>query len=233
MPRRIRASQLETRTARLKLPVRWKPYSAHIARGVRLGYRRNESAGTWSVIAADGKGGNWMKSFAVADDHDDASGDNILDFWQASDRARALAHTSSGAEDSGKPITVIEALNRYEADLRTRGGDVGNVGRVRVHLTGALAEKTVALLTARELRRWRDALKKTLAASSINRVGNAFRAALNLAADTDERIASRRAWEVGLQAIPDATMSDNVILPVGQIDKSWPRPTRSASRLGS
>ena len=59
----------------------------------------------------------------------------------------------------------------------------------------------MALLTARELRRWRDALQ-ALAASSINRVGNAFRAALNLAADTDERIASRRAWEVGLQAIP-------------------------------
>jgi len=39
------------------------------------------------------------------------------------------------------------------------------------------------------------------------------KAALNLAADQDERIASRRAWETGLASIPDAEQSRNVILP--------------------
>ena len=217
MARRICSSQLESRTARLKLPVRWKPYAVRVAPGVRLAYRRNEAAGSWSVIAADGKGGSWMKGFAIADDHESANSDTVLDFWQAQDRARVLARGSNAPEDNTRPVTVAAALDNYEADLRTRGGDVGNVGRVRVHLTDALAEKAVALLTPRELRRWRDALKKTLAASSINRVANAFRAALNLAANTDEHVVSRRAWEVGLQAIPDATVADNVILPVGPI----------------
>ena len=132
----------------------------------------------------------------------------------------------------GRPITVAEALDRYEADLRTRGADVGNVSRVRVHLTDALAGKAVALLTVRELRRWRDALQKTLTASSINRVANAFRAALNLAADTDERITNRRAWEVGLQAIPDATASDNVILPVGLIRQVVARAYEISEQFG-
>ena len=95
MARRIRSSQLESRTARLKLPVRWKPYAVRVAPGVRLAYRRNEAAGSWSVIAADGKGGNWMKGFAIADDHESANSDTVLDFWQAQDRARVLARGSN------------------------------------------------------------------------------------------------------------------------------------------
>jgi hypothetical protein len=72
MARNIRSAQLETRTARLKLEIRKKPYMVRVAPGVRLGYRRNAAAGTWSVIAADGKSGNWVKKFGLADDHEEA-----------------------------------------------------------------------------------------------------------------------------------------------------------------
>ena len=68
MARNVRSAQLETRTARLKLKLRKKPYMVRVAPGVRLGYRRNSVTGTWSVIAADGKSGNWIKKFGVADD---------------------------------------------------------------------------------------------------------------------------------------------------------------------
>jgi hypothetical protein len=61
---------------------------------------------------------------------------------------------------------VKEALNAYEADLRTRGGDTSNVTRVRGHLPQALLGKVVALLTSRELRRWRDGLTNSLAPAS-------------------------------------------------------------------
>jgi hypothetical protein len=203
------------------LPIRWKPYPVRIAPGVRLAYRRNETAGRWSVIVADGKGSNWMKALAVADDYENANGDTVLDYWQAQDRARVLARgTDTAHADAGKIATVASALDNYEADLKTRGGDLANVARVRVHLPKALSVKAVALLTARELRRWRDGLKKTLSSGSINRIGNAFRAALNLAADTDERIISRRAWEIGLQAIRDAAVSRNVILPPEEDSRS-------------
>jgi len=217
MARSIRSARLETRSARLRLPIQWKPYPVRILPGVRLAYRRNETVGRWSMIVADGKGGNWMKAFALADDFEDANGDTVLDYWQAMDRARALARGGNGNEDSSKPISVSGALDAYEANLKARGGDVANVARVRCHLTPALKERAVALLTARELERWRNGLVKKLTAGSINRTANAFRAALNLAADTDERIATRRAWEVGLQAIPDAVVSRNVILPTEQV----------------
>jgi hypothetical protein len=160
MARNVRSAQLETRTARLKLELRKKPYTVRVAPGVRLGYRRNASAGTWSVIAADGKSGNWVKKFGYADDHEEANGEQVLTFWEAQERARKLARGGKNAEedDPGRPVIVREALAAYQADLIARGGDVHNVARVRGHLPNTLAGRTVALLTARELRRFRDNL---------------------------------------------------------------------------
>src|SRR5262245_45607491 len=93
MARRPRASQVETRTARLKLPVRGKPYSfVTIAPRTALGYRRNRTgAGTWVMRVADGHGGNWLKNVGVADDFQDSDNETILSFHEAQDRARALA----------------------------------------------------------------------------------------------------------------------------------------------
>ena len=212
MARRSRSTQLETRTARLKLGARKKPYTARIAPGVRLGYRRNATAGTWSVIAADGRGGNWMKAFAAADDFAEANGSTVLTFWQAQDKARLLAGGSKDGDDD-KPVTVAQALDRYETDLDLRGGDMRNVHRVRVHLPHSLAAKAVALLSTRELRHWRDALiKKGLAPASVKRTAKVLKAALNLAADQDSRITNRSAWQVGLASLPDLEASRNVIL---------------------
>ena len=211
---RIRASKLETRAARLKLPVAKKPVFAKVGPGIGLGYRRTKTAGTWVLRVADGRGGNWTKAFATADDLvDEADGNMILDFWQAQDRARAIARASrAGEEEQGKPVTIALALDRYKAHLETRGGDVGNVARVRLHLPDALANKTVALLTARELQKWRDGLVKHLAPATVNRTTTALKAALNLVANQDEFITNRQCWENGLATIPGAEQSRNVIL---------------------
>ncbi len=81
MARHKRASKLQHRTARLKLPVRRKPHQfTTIGPGIALGYRRNQSAGTWVVRAADGRGANWTKAFAIADDYEDADGEHVLTF---------------------------------------------------------------------------------------------------------------------------------------------------------
>jgi integrase len=216
MARRLRSARLETRTARLKLAIRKKPYTARLGPGVRVAYRRNKTAGSWSVIAANGKGGNWMKGFAVADDCEEANGTDVLDFWQAQERARIIARGHRYADaDSGKPITVGEAMDRYEADLKARGGDAYNAERVRVHLPDALANETVALLTSpRKFRHWRDGLtKRGLAASTVNRTCAAFQAALEHAASLDPRITNQGAWRTGLAALPDAERSRNVIIP--------------------
>ena len=212
MARSTRAPKLETRTARLKLPVARKPIWAKIGLGITVGYRRNQTAGTWSVRVADGKGAHWIRAIGTADDYDTADGDTFLDFWQAQDRARAIG-LSARHDHSGKLVTVRGAVDAYAAALKARGGDPGNARRILVHLPDSLAGKTVALLAARDFAPWREALIAAgLSPSAINRASASLRAALNHAADQDERIASRRAWAKALAAIPNATESRNVIL---------------------
>jgi hypothetical protein len=221
MVRKVRSSQIETRTARLKLPPRGRPYTVRVADGARLGYRPIErSAGTWSALGADGTGGSWLQRFAVADDYEEANGDTILNFWQAQDRARELARggkDGTADDNAGKPISVAMALNIYAADLKTRGGDVASVARVRLHLPARLVDKAVSLLKARELRHFRDALANKRAAGTVDRICNALRAALNLTADTDDRVVNRREWEVGLKGLYDAVEARNVILAADPI----------------
>jgi integrase len=213
MARSVRSGTLETRSARLKLPIAKKPVFVRIGPSVGLGYRRNHTAGTWVARVADGKGGNWTKAIGNADDFEDANGNGVLDFWQAQDKARTLGRSEHSSDaSSAKPATVREALDSYEADLKTRGGDTGNVTRVRMHVPAGLLGKAVALLTSRELRKWRDGLATTLVPATINRTTTGLKAALNLAAEHDERITNRRAWETGLATIPDAEQSRNVIL---------------------
>jgi integrase len=210
MARSIRSAKLENRSARLRLPIAKKPVFVKIGPSLGLGYRRNQSAGTWVARVADGRGGNWTKAVGTADDFEDADGHAVLDFWQAQEKARAIGRADHAG--AAKPATVAEALANYEADLKTRGGDIGNVARVRVHLPAGLLNKTVALLGSGELRKWRDRLGKSLAPATVNRTATGLKAALNLAAEHDERIANRRAWESGLSSIPDAEQSRNVIL---------------------
>ena len=214
MARSARSSKLETRTARLRLPVAKKPVYVKIGPGISLGYRRNQSAGTWVARVADGKGGNWTKRVGVADDFDDLDENTIFDYWQAHRRVHALARAGNEeAGDSSKPIIVAQALADYERDLSARGGDLANVARVRLHVPPALSGKAVSLLTARELRRFRDGLlRHGLAPATVNRISHAAKAAFNLAANHDPRIANRPAWQIGLASLHDAEESRNVIL---------------------
>ena len=79
MARAVRHSSLETRTARLKLAVRRKPYPGpKLGRGIQMRYRRNKTAGVWDLKVADGHGKYWTKAFAVADDFDESNGKTIL-----------------------------------------------------------------------------------------------------------------------------------------------------------
>src|SRR5262245_9892673 len=216
-----RAGKLETPTARRKLPVRNKPFYAAISPGIALGYRRNQGAGTWTVRATDGHGADWTKRIAIADDFEPSDGKLVLTYWQAIDVARKLARRQPGEEigaDVDRPITVSEALDRYEADLEIRNADPANAQRVRKHLTGALASKPVMLLSVQDLRRWRDGLAgKEMPPATINRTRAGLRAALELAATLDHRIANRHIFKIGLQGLPGGKNARRVVLPDGDV----------------
>src|SRR6185436_10110317 len=134
MARKVRHSALESRSARLKLQVRRRPYSGpSLARGISLMYRRNKTNGTWVLKASNGHGAYWTKAFALADDFEDADAKNILTFYQAQDAAKKLARGEDGSADTA-PITVDGALKDYRRDLISRSCNPYNAESPRVHL---------------------------------------------------------------------------------------------------
>src|SRR5882672_7411647 len=84
--------------------------------------------------------------------------------------------------------TISAALDRYKTDLESRGGDPDNVARVRAHLPDTLAKKKVGALVKADLTAWRHDLMAKLQPASVDRTMTALRAALNLAAEDDDRI---------------------------------------------
>ncbi|MGE0523006.1 MAG: hypothetical protein AB7O60_08205 [Variibacter sp.] len=81
MPRKVRDSNLETRTARGRLKATAKPYFRLIEPGLHLGYRRRtKGAGTWVVRRYLANGTYALRNLvvgdvaAIADDYADADG---------------------------------------------------------------------------------------------------------------------------------------------------------------
>lgn len=211
MARTKRSQKLDTPSARAKLaPGR---YWISVAPGCAFGYRKQAKGGIWSAKLVKG---SLRRETAIgpADDVLAADGVLALSFTQAQEKARQWYKEAERGEapDTSQPITLGMALDQSEADLRTRNGDAGNVGRVRVHLAPALSARLVVDLTEKMLRDWRDGLAKKLAAATVNRTATVLKAALNRTADLDKRITSRRAWEIGLATLPGAEQSRNVIL---------------------
>ena len=123
MPRKARSS-FETASARLKLPIKEnkKPYWERLGPGLSLGYRRNDHAGSWSIRAADGAGGEWLKRIGTADDYETANSKDVLNYEQAVAEARRLYRGKSDTEhDPSKPLTLDEAAEAV------RGGSRGPI----------------------------------------------------------------------------------------------------------
>jgi integrase len=93
---------------------------------------------------------------------------------------------------------------------------VANAAILRHHLPPVLMAKPVALLTAREVRAFRDGLlDKGLKRSTCNRYLKSFAAALTLAANDDDRITNRKTWK--LPALREAANPRNIVLDDQQV----------------
>jgi hypothetical protein len=83
MARTVRDAALVTRSARLRLAPRAKPYWRMLETGLHLGYRRRATGGTWIARRRDDDGRYREEKLTLADDLQDANGTSILDFSQA------------------------------------------------------------------------------------------------------------------------------------------------------
>jgi integrase len=204
MARRIRESTLDTVAARSKLRARGKPYYRAIARGLHLGFRKNKRGGVWVVRRYIGNEDYKVETIGQADDeHRDADGNNVLNFYQAQDRAKA--HATDAIErirlsELGAPITVESSIEEYLTDRERReakqkGGKLGLKRDARSRLKRhVLSDSKLAAMELRALNEdhlfdWRQGMARrrkgdadsTLSESAIRRTANDLKAALNLA----------------------------------------------------
>jgi integrase len=155
MARRIRDKNLESRDGRSKLKPRGKPYWKAIGHGLHLGYRKGQRTAVWVVRHYLGDQNYQTESIALADDTLDANGTDILDFWEAQERARGMRPgPRRGA------YTVREAVSDYLSHLEGRASHYDVTKRLQAFALPAFGDRPVASLGADELRKWHRAIAK-------------------------------------------------------------------------
>lgn len=193
---------LSTRTKRLNLRPRAKPYWRTIQDGLHLGYRRSRAArraGSW--LARRYRGGERYEesSIGIADDFAIMPGLAPLTFDQAQaaakDWARQRAEADAAQEASASGATVDDAVRRYLDKRSAKSGESGRDASWRLtrHLRGtAFADTALVALTPEVIAAWRADLRrggrgadgsKALAPATLARLLNDLRAALRDAAD--------------------------------------------------
>jgi integrase len=155
MPRRVRDSNLESRTGRSRLKPRGKPYWRLMQEGLHIGYRKPQSgAGRWVVREYDGKDYETDTIPGFADDYADADGAEILNFGQAQDYVRHIAGRSTAASKSLQ--TVADAMAYYLKVRHTPDAE----NRVQRLILPELGAIKIGDLTTERLRDWHLALAK-------------------------------------------------------------------------
>ena len=220
MPRRLKDTQLDNRTARLRLKPRAEPYWRRISRTCHLGYRRNRTlGGKWVARRYDGSRYS-KRTLGLADDELEADGLTVFDFTQAQELARQwFGDQAARAQgiDPG-PYSIGRCLGEYLSWFKDRRKGLAVVSStINTHIRPRFGDLDMSALTTEMIRKWHQELATTpkqlrtadgmpvnrgkLETSedrrkrkdTANRVLLVFRAALNHAYNED-RVDSNSAW---------------------------------------
>jgi integrase len=159
--RNVRNSSLESRASRSRLRIRRTPYFVKIAKGLRLGYYRNNTSGSWVASWYRGGGEYTSKTIGVADDTVDADGSGVFDYWQAQDCARKWGESqrvSAGSIPRG-PYRVVDAVTDYLREITAEKKPVAVKGAKYVFdawVLPALGPIEIDKLTTDQINRWRN-----------------------------------------------------------------------------
>jgi integrase len=159
MPRKVKSRELDSREARSRLTPRGMPYYKSLDQKLHLGYRRIKGkSGTWWARHYLGDRQYDVESIGTADDQSSANGVDILDFWQAQDKARERmgVRVANGAGKTG-PMTVKDAVEDYLQFLESkRKPSTARDSRYRAaaFILPELGDIKVAALTKDRLEGW-------------------------------------------------------------------------------
>ena len=171
MARTVRDTNLETRTARLRLPIRSEPYWRGLERGFFLGYRRRGKGGSWIARRRNADGGYAEHRIGTTDDLQDADGVAILGYGHAQRGARqwwrAELRREEGHDTREGPLTVADAVADYLKAYERRGGKAVYDARrtANAHILPVLGTTAVGKLTARKIADWNHGLAEKRARS--------------------------------------------------------------------
>jgi len=221
MAKRVRDTNLESKAAREKLKPRGDPYYRTIDKGLHVGFRRGKNAAVWVMRTYVGDGNYKVENIAKAEGAFDANGIDVLDWWQAVDRARAILQGRTAGDGPTSPYTVGNALTDYLVHAKERQKSFRDTQlTVEKLIRPIFGEIEIAKLTKRDISDWHNKLAATprrlrtkkgkeqkYAAgemddvvkrqrkSTANRVLTVLKAALNLAF-RDEHVTDDKAWRV-------------------------------------
>lgn len=165
MPRRLKDTELDSRTARLRLPVRGEPYWRRISRRCHLGYRRNGTgAGSW--IGRFYSGTCYVKAkLGTADDELSADGQVILSFSHAQDAIQEWFVTQDRKAKGLpglQPATVSNCLDSYLEWYRDHRRAVQQTTyTIEANIRPALGDLKTNDLAAEVIRKWHQKLATT------------------------------------------------------------------------
>ncbi len=180
MARTVRDTNLETRSARLRLRIRAEPYWRGLEKGFFLGYRRRSNGGTWLARRRRADGGYAEHRIGITDDLQDADGVAVLDYGQAQKATRAWwradLRREEGHDARPGPFTVGDAVSDYLTAFERRGGRSIYATRraAETHILPSLGAMLVTKLTTKKIEDWHRGLaeKPALARSKPGRKPN-------------------------------------------------------------
>lgn len=232
MARTLTEAAITTRNARSKLPL--GVHFKSVDPGVHLGYRKTPTGGTWLVRWRSGVGYKQVP-LGIADDN--LKGDT-LDYEAARRAAKAKVETvrkEAKAAAGGAPLTVRSVVEEYVAtrdarDSQRKGRDVHSDAHSRLKrylLSAPVADVALAVLAESDLEKWRAGLPATLKRSTMSRLVNDLKAALNAGYARHRRVLDPMLPETirqGLKLCHDGERDetearDNVILTDAEVTR--------------
>ena len=155
MARTVRGGNIETRSARLRLAARPKPYWAPSGKpGLHIGYRRlARKNGTWAVRRYAGASGEYeVKAFGQADDYSEADGREVLTYFQA---VATLASEAPPVRHSSARYDVRSAVADYVTWLKTHKKTSHDAElKLNAYLLPFMGDRAIEDLKSDDFDRW-------------------------------------------------------------------------------
>jgi integrase len=181
------SGKIDSRSSRLKLPLRKEPYWTSLAPGEALGYypAKLGGSGTWCARFYDPRSKKKFRTtLGTADDYCDADEKEVLTYTQAQAKARTwfdeMRSNARGEFHRVGPLTVKQAWEAYAEDAERRGMKslVSTRVAVEAHILPTFGAMEVVDLTQGMIEKWHSALSKKAARVRAKKGGAvAYRAA--------------------------------------------------------